>query len=284
MPASSPSAPAPRCGSPARPSGTRKPRTPSSVCAHTTAQLRDRGEPDPALRAGEHPVLAVAAREGLHARRVGAGGGLGETEAADRPRRAPSAAATPASAPRCPSGGSSPSRASPAPTRMCGCRSRRPRARAPRGRTRRRCGRGIRIPRVSCRARRARRAPARARQETAPGRTSRRCAGGFAHRRRTARGRALLARRQSAARRCPGCRMPSAGLRDRRRPGPSRFAPSADLLVACTTPPILAGEARFPSVRARGRPKWRSCARRAAAVLPGSVGPMVWAPEAGDSR
>ena len=41
------------------------------------------GEPDPALRPGEDPVLAVAAREGLHARRVGAGGGLGEAEAAD---------------------------------------------------------------------------------------------------------------------------------------------------------------------------------------------------------
>ena len=63
--------------------GTTKPRTPSSVCAHTIAQLRDRREPDPALRPGEHPVVAVAAREGLHARGVGARGGLGETEAAD---------------------------------------------------------------------------------------------------------------------------------------------------------------------------------------------------------
>ena len=112
--------------------------------------LRDRGEADPALRAGQDPVVAVAAGERLHARRVGARTRARSGRSSRSPRRAPSAAATPASAPRCPSGGSTPSRASPAPTRTCGCPSRPPRARARRGRTRRRCGRGIRSPRGSC--------------------------------------------------------------------------------------------------------------------------------------
>ena len=72
-----------RRGSPARRSARRSPRTPSSVCAQTTATCAIEASPIHRFAPVEHPVVAVAAGEGLHARRVGAGARLGEPEAAD---------------------------------------------------------------------------------------------------------------------------------------------------------------------------------------------------------
>ena len=142
-------------------------------CPHDR-DVGDRAVRDPHLRAVQDPVVAVAARTRAHRARVGAGVGLGQAEAADRLARSPSAAATPASAPRCPSGGSRTSRAIPAPRRGCARRCRPPRAPCRRCRTPSRSRRHSRSPRGACRTGRAGRSRRRARRGSCPPRTSRR--------------------------------------------------------------------------------------------------------------
>ena len=88
---------------PGVPRSTRKPRTPSSVCAQTTATSAMRAVGDPRLLAVEHPAVAVAHGAGAHAARVGAEVGLGEAEAADRLAARRGAGSSGPSGPRCPS-------------------------------------------------------------------------------------------------------------------------------------------------------------------------------------
>ena len=65
-------------------SGTTKPRDAVVGLRPDDRDVRDRGQPDPALRAGEHPPVPVADGAGGHAPRVAAGGRLGQPEAADQ--------------------------------------------------------------------------------------------------------------------------------------------------------------------------------------------------------
>ena len=141
---------------------------PSSVCGPDDRDVGDRAVGDPHLGAVQDPVVAVASRARAHRAGVGAGVRLGQAEAADRLAGRHPSAATPASAPRSPSGGSRTSRASPAPRRSCARRCRRPRAPGRPGRRRSRSCRRSRSPRGACRAGRAGRSRARARDGIVP--------------------------------------------------------------------------------------------------------------------
>ena len=137
-----------------------KPRiSPSSVRAQTIAMSAIVPFVIHILVAVEDPVGAVAPRVRPHRAGIGAGVRLGQAEAADHLAGVHPAAATAPSAPPSPSARSRTSRATPAPRRRCGSRSRPPRAPGTRARRRRRSRPEARSRAGASRRGRASRAP-----------------------------------------------------------------------------------------------------------------------------
>ena len=174
---------------PSEPVGTRNALIPfGPVAARAREDDRGRGpaaERDEDLRAGQHPLVAVALGPGRERGGIGAAAGLGERVAAERVAARERAAGAPASAP-------------PSPTSRPSCRRARSRRRRSRGPTSPPC----RAPRRAgstrpSRARRRRAPPAGRRRGSPPRRACRR-ARAAAPRPRPSRGRAARARARRA--------------------------------------------------------------------------------------